>query len=52
MLELMIATSVIVGQFDLTHNYVQTDLLTQTGEIVTIVHYDEMMTMTEEMGGC
>jgi hypothetical protein len=52
MLEFLLSTAVIVGQMDVTHNYVQTDFLTTTGEIITVTQFDDSMPMSKEMGGC
>jgi len=53
MIEFLIATATIVGQVNVTHDYIQTDYLTTTGEIVTITQFDETLSLqSKEMGGC
>ena len=53
MLEFLIATATIVGQVNVTHDYIQTNYLTTTGEIVTVTQFDETLSLdSKEMGGC
>ena len=53
MIEFLIATATIVGQVSITHDFIQTDYLTTTGEIVTITQFDETLSLnSKEMGGC
>ena len=52
MLEFLIATATIVGQVNVTHDYIQTDYLTTTGEIVTVTQFDETLSLTSKEMGC